>query len=133
MNVERYHDGDGRLLALVLRAGPPEPGVHFATAPELPLQVGRLCHPAGRVIAAHVHEPYPRTVQATTEVIVVVKGRLRVDLFGTDGWEIQHAEIAAGEAVVLLGGAHGFEVIEDLEAYECKQGPYSGELDKVRL
>jgi hypothetical protein len=40
--------------------------------------------------------------------------------------------LAAGD-VMLIRGGHGFEVIEDLEMIEVKQGPYAGDLDKVRL
>jgi hypothetical protein len=33
----------------------------------------------------------------------------------------------------LSAGGHGFEVIEDVEMIEVKQGPYQGEADKTRF
>jgi hypothetical protein len=35
--------------------------------------------------------------------------------------------------ILLITGGHGFEVIEDLEMVEIKQGPYVGEQDKTRF
>lgn len=35
--------------------------------------------------------------------------------------------------ILLASGGHGFEVLEDLEMIEVKQGPYTGEQDKTRF
>jgi hypothetical protein len=34
---------------------------------------------------------------------------------------------------LLIEGGHGFEVLEDIEMIEVKQGPYVGERDKTRF
>lgn len=39
----------------------------------------------------------------------------------------------AGYVILLASGGHGFEVLEDLEVFEVKQGPYMGEMDKTRF
>jgi hypothetical protein len=31
----------------------------------------------------------------------------------------------------LAGGGHGFEVLEEVEMIEVKQGPYVGEIDRT--
>jgi hypothetical protein len=33
----------------------------------------------------------------------------------------------------LISGGHGFEVLEDLNMVEVKQGPYVGDTDKKRF
>jgi hypothetical protein len=33
--------------------------------------------------------------------------------------------------ILLIQGGHGFEVLEELEMIEVKQGPYAGEGDKT--
>ena len=38
-----------------------------------------------------------------------------------------------GDVILLASGGHGFQVLEDLEMYEIKQGPYAGENDKTRF
>jgi hypothetical protein len=41
-------------------------------------------------------------------------------------------DLAAGDAILLIAGGHGFEVLEACQIMEVKQGPYlSKEKDKV--
>jgi hypothetical protein len=42
-------------------------------------------------------------------------------------------ELAAGSIVLLLGGGHGFRMMEDTVLFEVKQGPYAGDKDKARF
>ena len=35
--------------------------------------------------------------------------------------------------VLLVTGGHGFEVLEEVQMLEVKQGPYAGEMDKTRF
>lgn len=35
--------------------------------------------------------------------------------------------------ILLIKGGHGFEILEELEMIEVKQGPYVGDNDKVRF
>ena len=37
------------------------------------------------------------------------------------------------DIIMLIKGAHGFKVIENLEMLEIKQGPFTGDKDKARL
>ena len=37
-----------------------------------------------------------------------------------------------GDFLLLLGGGHSFEMLEDSELIEIKQGPYAGDKDKKR-
>ena len=39
----------------------------------------------------------------------------------------------SGDVILLAFGAHGFEMLEDSEIIEVKQGPYSGDDDKTRF
>ena len=38
-----------------------------------------------------------------------------------------------GDVILLVSGGHGFQVLEEIEMIEIKQGPYSGDLDKKRF
>ncbi len=38
-----------------------------------------------------------------------------------------------GDVILLATGGHGFEVIEEIEMIEVKQGPYAGQEDKTRF
>ena len=38
-----------------------------------------------------------------------------------------------GDVILLAYGGHGFEMMEQSEIIEVKQGPYAGENDKTRF
>ena len=41
--------------------------------------------------------------------------------------------LGAGDAILLASGGHGFTVLEEVEMFEVKQGPFAGDDDKVRF
>ena len=90
-------------------------------------------HPVGKVIPPHVHNPVAREVHYTQEVLFLKKGRLRVDFYDSDQCYLESRILAAGDVILLATGGHGFEVLEEIEMIEVKQGPYAGEADKTRF
>ena len=85
------------------------------------------------MIPPHVHTPAPRTVEYTQEVLVVKRGRLRVDFYDEGRRYLESRDSGAGDMILLAIGGHGFEMLEDVEMIEVKQGPYAGEQDKQRF
>jgi mannose-6-phosphate isomerase-like protein (cupin superfamily) len=122
-----------QLLAIILRATYREGGVHFLTPDDLSQQLAFMGHPTGRIIAPHVHNPVERQVAYTQEALFIRKGRLRVDFYDERQQYLESYELRAGDVILLIKGGHGFEVIEDAEFVEVKQGPYAGERDKTRF
>jgi mannose-6-phosphate isomerase-like protein (cupin superfamily) len=90
-------------------------------------------HPTGRIIEPHVHNPVPREVHYTQEVLFIRKGRLRVDFYSEQRAYLESMILEAGDTILLISGGHGFEVLEEIEMLEVKQGPYVGEQDKTRF
>lgn len=127
-------DNGDRLLALIIRE--PDrvgPGIHFYTDPTMPQQVAYMKHERGKKIEAHVHSAIPRQISNTMEVLIIQKGILKVDFYGSDGKHVASHYLLPGAICILIEGGHGFTVLEDLEAIEVKQGPYAGEKDKIRF
>jgi mannose-6-phosphate isomerase-like protein (cupin superfamily) len=124
---------EGRLLAIIVSSRFDEPGIHFFTPNELSQQLAYMSHPTGRIIPPHVHNPVVREVQYTQEALFIRKGKLRVDFYSSEQQYIDSRILLAGDVILLITGGHGFEVIEDLEMIEIKQGPYVGEQDKTRF
>ena len=125
---------DGILYAWIVRRDFNQPGVHFITPGTFSQQLGFMSHPAGYQIKAHVHREVQRDVSRTQEVLVIRKGRLRVDFYnGTSGKHLDSRTLEAGDVILLVGGGHGFEVLEACEMIEVKQGPYMGDEDKMLL
>ena len=92
-----------------------------------------MCHPVGKTIEPHVHNAVHREVFYTQEVLFIKRGRLRVDFYDDDRCYLESRILAAGDVILLASGGHGFEVLEDIEMIEVKQGPYAGDGDKTRF
>jgi hypothetical protein len=90
-------------------------------------------HPVGKVIAPHVHNPVTREVQYTQEVLFIKRGKLRVDFYNNQQQYLESRILEAGDVILLVTGGHGFEVLEEIEMIEVKQGPYVGDQDKTRF
>jgi len=123
----------GELMAIIVRAAFSEPGITFFTPNELSQQLAYMRHPAGKVIQPHVHNPVPREVYFTQEVLFIRKGVLRVDFYNNDQDYLESRVLYRGDTILLATGGHGFEVLEEVEMIEVKQGPYAGEADKTRF
>jgi hypothetical protein len=120
-------------FALILRSNYKKDGVSFVTPDHYSQQLAYMKHPKGKGIMAHVHNSVLREVEYTSEVLFIKKGKLRVDFFNNSQEYIESRVLMEGDVILLLKGGHGFEVIEDLEMIEVKQGPYVGEKDKTKF
>lgn len=130
--VKQILDGQ-QLLAIIISHQFSESGIHFFTPNELSQQLAYMKYDKGKVIPAHVHNPVHRDVFFTQEVLVLKQGKLRVDFYNDSQDYLESQVLHAGDVILLISGGHGFEVIEDLEMIEVKQGPYVGEQDKTRF
>lgn len=122
-----------RLLAMIIRNEYDCSGVDFITPNEFSQQVAYMHHPAGKVIDAHVHNMVHRNVVLTQEVLFIKKGILRVDFYDEYEDYLESRDLHAGDIILLVSGGHGFQVLEEVEMIEVKQGPYAGEQDKKRF
>jgi len=130
--IERIYSQEV-LIALIVRSGFREPGIHFLTPGDLSQQLAYMHHPVGKVIEAHVHNRVVREVHYTQEVLLIRKGRLRADFYDEARSYIESRILEAGDTIMLVTGGHGFEVLEEVEMIEVKQGPYVGGSDKTRF
>lgn len=124
---------NGQLLAVIVSHRFAEPGIHFLTPDAFSQQLAYMRHAKGKIIAPHVHNPVQRQVQYTQEVLVIKRGRLRVDFYDDRQTYLESHVLEAGDVILLAAGGHGFEVLDEVEMIEVKQGPYAGEQDKTRF
>lgn len=123
----------GKTIAIIIRNEYNCEGVDFITPEDYSQQVAYMHHPAGKVIDAHVHNLVHRNVVMTQEVLVIKKGKLRVDFYDDYQDYLESTILEQGDVILLVSGGHGFVVLEDVDMIEVKQGPYSGEKDKIRF
>jgi mannose-6-phosphate isomerase-like protein (cupin superfamily) len=124
---------DQQLLAVIVRNDFREPGITFFTEDELSQQMGFMRHPAGKVIEPHVHNHISRSVHYTQESLFIRRGKIRVDFYSDTQVYLFSYVLSAGDVILLISGGHGFEVLEEVEMIEIKQGPYAGDDDKTRF
>jgi len=122
-----------QVQALILRSGYKEDGIAFFTPDDFSQQLGYMNRPTGYVIPPHVHNPVPREVQYTKEVLFIKSGKVRVDFYDDDQNYLESHILNQGDVILLAFGGHGFEMLEESEIIEVKQGPYAGEADKTRF
>jgi hypothetical protein len=130
--IETIRAGE-QILAVIVSRDFHEPGIHFFTPNHLSQQLAYMRHPAGKVIDPHVHNPVSRSVNYTQEVLLIKRGKLRVDFYDDSQAYLESRVLHGGDVILLATGGHGFEVLEEIEMIEVKQGPYAGDQDKTRF
>ena len=121
------------LYAIIIKNSFKAEGIQFFTPNEYSQQLAYMRHPKGKAILPHIHNPVPRKVLYTQETLFIKKGKLRVDFYDADKVYFESSILQKGDVLFLITGGHGFEVLEEVEMIEVKQGPYTGELDKSHL
>lgn len=130
--IERIIHGNVE-LALILRGKFKREGIEFLTPNNYSQQLGYMGRPRGYVIAPHVHNPVAREVMYTKEVLFIKSGKVRVDFYDEAQNYLESRLLEPGDVILLAFGGHGFEMLEDSEIIEVKQGPYAGDIDKTRF
>lgn len=124
---------DSLLYAIILPAEFQQDGLHFLSDDNDPQQLGYMQHPKGKVLRPHIHNPVVREITYTFEVLFVKRGKVRVDFYDEDQTYRESRVLKTGDTILLGRGGHGFEMIEDTEIIEVKQGPYPGDKDKIKF
>ena len=120
-------------IALIIRAEFDDPGIRFFTPANFSQQVAFMKRPRGHRIAPHIHNLLVRQVLYTQEVLFIRRGKVKVDLFSSDRKLISTKILTTGDLILLCGGGHSMEMLEESVIIEVKQGPYAGEGDKTRF
>ncbi len=88
-----------------------------------PLQLITIKHPKGKYLVAHMHKSVKLQTSRVQECVVMRKGRVRMDLYGSDKKWFKRVILRAGDVFILQNGGHSFSFLEDSEFIELKNGP----------
>jgi uncharacterized protein with PhoU and TrkA domain len=124
---------NGQSLCYIVRVDLVPKKTTFLTPPEFKQQVGFIVYAAGEEIARHVHRPLERHLVGTSEVLIVKKGHCLIDIYNDDRELVATRELIPGDIMLMVGGGHGFRMLEDTVLLEIKQGPYTGVEEKERF
>jgi hypothetical protein len=123
-----------RLFALIVRGRfRKKSGINFFTSKESTQQFGFMKHKKNHIIKPHKHNKRLTRVLRTTEVILLLKGTLRVDFYNDKYKYLFSKKINERDIIMLIHGGHGFKVLKNVEMIEVKQGPYSLASDKIKF
>lgn len=133
--IEIVHDMNNRVpICHIIRAGYSPAQTEFYTPGDYSQQLGIIKYPKGGTIKPHYHNKVTREVHYTQEVLVIRKGKVKVILYDPKLNYITDVILSIGDVILLASGGHGFEMLEDCEMVEIKQGPYNGvQADKTHF
>ena len=132
MNCEQILFNDN-VLSIIIRKKFKSKDIEFFTPDNFSQQLGYMNRPKGYTIVPHRHNVIERKVFLTQEVLFIKSGLVRVDFYDNSQNYLESRELFPGDIILLADGGHGFEMLENSEIIEVKQGPYCGEEDKVRF
>ncbi|MBC8307085.1 MAG: hypothetical protein H8E55_66410 [Pelagibacterales bacterium] len=123
-----------KLFALIVRKQfRKKSGINFFTDNSATQQFGYMKHKKNYLIKPHLHNERQSKIFLTSEVIILLKGILRVDFYDNKEKYLFSKKVYANDIIMLVNGGHGFKVIKDIEIIEVKQGPYSMIKDKKKF
>ena len=128
-HVEQIKVGDD-VYAIILRKEYSQPGPVFFTPHEYSQQLGMLVHPKGTIVKRHRHKLVKREIFRTQEVLVILEGKIKVDLYDNKVNLLKSVVLSSGDTILLAQGGHRVEILEEAKIIEIKQGPYAGFDDK---
>ncbi len=131
-NIENIVIGN-KHCALILRKEYKNNGIEFFTDDDSSLQLGYMNRPKNYKIKPHIHIEAERKIKMTHEVLFIKSGKVKITFYDKKKIPKKETILEKGDVILLTNNAHGFEMLEDCEIIEVKQGPYMGDLDKERF
>ena len=123
-----------KLFALIIRGKyRKKSGINFFTPRKATQQFGYMKHKKNYIIKPHQHNERLTKILSTTEVILLLKGILRVDFYDNKKKYLFSKIIKEKDIIMLIHGGHGFKVLKNIEMIEVKQGPYDLSNDKIKF
>ena len=123
-----------KMLALIVRGRyRNKKGITFFTPNESTQQFGYMKHKKKYVIKPHLHKKRLTKILYTTEVILLLKGTLRVDFYTAKKKYLFSKILKEKDIIMLVSGGHGFKILKDVEMIEIKQGPFNLIKDKIKF
>jgi hypothetical protein len=123
-----------KLFALIVRGSyRKKKGISFFTKNSDIQQFGYMNHKKNYLIKPHIHKKQVRKIFSTSEVILILKGVLRVDFYNNNKKYLFSKILKEKDIIMLVHGAHGFKTIKNVEMLEIKQGPFISQRDKIKF
>ena len=130
--IETIKNGD-EILAIIIPNDYHIEGTEFFTPGDFSQQLAFISRKAGDIICAHAHNVVKRDIHLTQETLFIKKGKVKVNFYNKERNYLENRILQTGDVILLASGGHGFEMLEDAEMIEVKQGPYLDDNDKTKF
>lgn len=129
----KIYDSDGDILAFKIDVKKIKKGKNFVTNNNDEFQVASFLLNKSEKIERHYHPDQNRGLSKTSEVLVLIEGKLKVSIYDKKNKFVDSLTIESGDTIALVSGGHELEILEESKFIEVKQGPYNEKTDKVRF
>jgi hypothetical protein len=123
----------GELLAIIIKGSYFPEKTEFITPETFKQQVGFIVYDKDKSIEPHIHHEFCRSLKGISEVLILKKGKVRVDFYSQKKKYIESRDLLPEDVLILISGGHGFHFYEQGVFLEIKQGPYIGPQEKERF
>lgn len=120
------------LISIIIRSNYKSKNIEFFTPNNYSQQLGYMNRKKKYIIQPHKHNIVSRKIKITQEVLLIKNGKVRIDYYDNKKKYLESRILKKGDVVMLVSGGHGFEMLDDTEIIEIKQGPYVDK-DKTRF
>lgn len=129
---EIFHDQD--LIASIHSINDIPKGLQFLTNENDYIQVGTWNYDNDVNLEPHYHNYFERSSFRTQEVVVVLDGRIKCNLYTEKGHLIEGVILEKNDIIIQYQGVHEYITLEESKVLEVKNGPYYGpEKDRTRI
>jgi len=126
----KIYDKKKKLLAEIIKFEQIRNDKNFYTNEDQEFQFASFNLIKGTSIDRHIHNEQERVIHSTSEVIVVLEGSIKVQIYDLDHNLEHECELSTGDSIALYSGGHGLQTTTDAKFIEVKQGPYDQVNDK---
>lgn len=133
--VTKIIEKNGVIFAKKISLDNIKKGLCFYSNDEDFIQVGTWNYEKGRYLVAHNHNIVERKINRTNEVIIILDGKLKIDIYDENDEKITELKAKKNDLVIMMNGGHGYHILKDnTKVVEIKNGPYLGaEKDRRRF
>lgn len=127
LDIPHVDGSDGVVAVIVRGVGDVDrDGVTALTTRDDSIQVLVNKYHTGHVIPAHWHRPKLRLACPTQEVLLILSGRVLLDVFNSDQVHLGSRYLGPGDMAILKKGGHRLQMLGEVRILETKSGPYLG-------
>ena len=126
-------EDNGITYAKIVKAGHDFSKTEFFTNETDEIQFGVVNFDKNFKTGAHYHNKLKHKTTPVDEILMVQKGKMRVDFYNDKGVYIKSYEVNQGDVIILNTGGHNIFFMEETKVFQIKTGAYDKNLDTTRI